>query len=34
MRVLLIDDHELIWNGTRRLLELVLQQTGAGVGLR
>lgn len=31
MRVLLIDDHELIWNGTRRLLELVLQQTPGGV---
>ena len=25
MRVLLIDDHELIWNGTRRLLERIAQ---------
>ncbi len=25
MRVLLVDDHELIWNGTRRLLEKVAQ---------
>lgn len=25
MRVLLVDDHELIWNGTRRLLERVAQ---------
>lgn len=28
MRVLLIDDHELVWNGTRRLLERVLQEIG------
>lgn len=27
MRVLLIDDHELVWNGTRRLLEEVLRDT-------
>jgi two-component system nitrate/nitrite response regulator NarL len=26
MRVLLVDDHELIWNGTRRLLEEVARQ--------
>jgi two-component system, NarL family, nitrate/nitrite response regulator NarL len=26
MRVLLVDDHELIWNGTRRLLERVLAE--------
>ena len=30
MRVLLVDDHELIWNGTRRLLERVLQESGRG----
>jgi two-component system, NarL family, nitrate/nitrite response regulator NarL len=27
MQVLLVDDHELIWNGTRRLLERVLDET-------
>lgn len=27
MRVLLVDDHELIWNGTRRLLERVLRES-------
>ena len=27
MRVLLIDDHELVWNGTRRLLEEGLRDT-------
>lgn len=26
MRVLLVDDHELIWNGTRRLLERVVAE--------
>lgn len=31
MRVLLVDDHELVWNGTRRLLEKVtLDFDGAG----
>ncbi|MFT3717110.1 response regulator [Pseudorhodoferax sp.] len=29
MRVLLVDDHELIWNGTRRLLEEVHRGIGA-----
>ncbi len=33
MRVLLIDDHELVWNGTRRLLERVLQEGGTGDAL-
>lgn len=28
MRVMLVDDHELVWNGTRRLLEQVLRDTG------
>jgi CheY-like chemotaxis protein len=33
MRVLLVDDHELIWNGTRRLLERVLLESGRDVAL-
>jgi len=27
VRVLLVDDHELVWNGTRRLLQAVLQES-------
>ncbi len=29
VQVLLVDDHELVWNGTRRVLEEVLRQVGA-----
>lgn len=35
MQVVLVDDHELIWNGTRRLLEDVHREAGtAGVPLQ
>jgi two-component system, NarL family, nitrate/nitrite response regulator NarL len=30
MRVLLVDDHELIWNGTRRMLERIAQDVDPG----
>lgn len=33
MRVLLVDDHELIWNGTRRLLEEVARQVSLPTAL-
>ncbi len=34
MQVLLVDDHELVWNGTRRLLQEVLRQDSAGEPLQ
>ena len=33
MRVLLIDDHEIVWNGTRRLLERLFTELDASTSL-